>query len=102
MGELTEMITAAALQGERIPDVIVRSHRHDYVEITVPKTGGKGGEYCRAVTTPCWQGKTDYSWKHAGARVAVPQFGGICIRVGVAGFAYIQHKIWSVERGKIE
>ena len=75
--ELIEEYNEAARWDKRVPDCIVRSHRHRNLEITIPTRKGKA----IAVVTPCWQGKTPFAWKIPGARLSLPQFGGIVIRV---------------------
>jgi len=75
--ELVETYTECARWGQGIPDMIVRSHRHRYIKTEIATEGGMGS----AVVTPCWQGKTPFVWKIPGARVSVPQFGGLVVRV---------------------
>lgn len=94
MKELSESYVEAARWGRRPPDMIVRSHRHRYSEVSIPTQRGKA----RAVVTPAWQGKTPFAWKIPGARLATPMFGGIVIRwVEESQTLYIREKVWTVE-----
>lgn len=79
--ELSEINAECARWELEPPDVVVRSHRHRHIEVRVPasKTTQIG------VVTPGWQGKTPFAWKVAGARVTVPQFGGIVVRRAAHG-----------------
>ncbi len=90
--ELTESYIEAARWGRRPPDIIVRSHRHRYIETSIPTVNGKA----RAVVTPAWQGKTPFAWKIPGARLTTPHFGGIVIKWAPSGL-FIREKVWTVE-----
>lgn len=98
MKELTESYVEAARWGRRPPDMIVRSHRHRYVELAIPSSRGKA----RAVVTPAWQGKTPFCWKIPGARLATPMFGGIVIRwVEDSQTLFVREKVWTVEPSSV-
>ena len=97
--ELVESYVEAARWHEQIPDMIVRSHRHRYIETAIATKNGKG----RAVVTPCFQAKTPFAWKIAGARLSQPQFGGIVVRWSQREKClYIKEKVWTVERSAVE
>ena len=93
--ELTAEYVEAARWRQEPPDFIVRSHRHRYIAVDVHTANGIGA----AVVTPGWQGKTPFAWKIAGARLAVPQFGGIIIRHGDEE-AHYRRKVWSIGRSE--
>lgn len=95
--ELTAEYVEAARWGDEPPDFVVRSHRHR--SIAVDLNSHKG--YAAGIVTPGWQGKTPFAWKIPGARLALPQFGGILIRQGDEEFFY-RRKVWSIERAKEE
>lgn len=76
--ELADEYTEAGRNRRDPPDVIVRSHRHRYIEVRVPTAHGYG----IAMTTPGWQGKTSFSFRIAGARLSTPQIGGCLVRQG--------------------
>jgi hypothetical protein len=102
--ELTEEFIEAARWSRKVPDVIVRSHRHRSIEITIPTqraTDRHETGVSRAVVTACWQGKTPFAWKIPGARLSTPQFGGVVIRAA-HGELFVRHKVWTVERSKTE
>lgn len=101
--ELTEMYIEAARWRQQPPDIVVRSHRHRSIQVSVP-VGTVDGQTSEAsvVVTPCWQGKTPYVWKIPGGRISTPQFGGICIRWSDDGVLYATSKVWTVERSATE
>jgi hypothetical protein len=93
--ELTAEYVEAARWRKDPPDFIVRSHRHRYIGLDFDSARG----IAAAVVTPGWQGKTPFAWKIAGARLAVPQFGGIIIRQGNEE-AHYRRKVWSIGRSE--
>lgn len=97
MAELAEMFTEAGRWGDRVPDVVVRSHRHRNISIRIPTRHSYG----IAFTTPAWQLKTPFAYKIAGARVTTPQIGGSLIRMGDEDL-FDRHRVWSIGRPKIE
>jgi len=76
--ELTEEYIEAARWGEEPPDYVVRSHRHRSIAVNIDCAKG----YAAGIVTPGWQGKTPFSFRIAGARLAPPQFGGYLFRQG--------------------
>jgi len=96
--ELTEEFNEAARWNESPPNVIIRSHRHRHIKISVPTSTGEA----IAEVTPGWQGKTPFVWKIPGGRLAPPQFGGVLIRQGDEDFVYTRNKVWTVGRSPIE
>jgi hypothetical protein len=95
--EMTAEYVEAARWREQPPDFIVRSHRHRFISVELDTAKGIGS----AIVTPGWQGKTPFAWKIAGARLTVPQFGGIIIRHGDEE-AHYRRKIWSIGRSEEE
>lgn len=75
--ELVESITEAGRWRRRHPDVVVRSHRHRYIETVIPTARGRAF----ACVTPAWQLKTPFAWRIPGARLAEPQIGGLVVRL---------------------
>jgi hypothetical protein len=100
--ELVEEYVEAARWRRVPPDVIVRSHRHRYIETTVA-TGTETGETGRgiAVVTPAWQAKTPFAWKIPGGRLSTPQFGGVVIRWAHSEL-FVVPKVWTVDRSPVE
>lgn len=78
MAEITEMCVESAKWQEAPPDVLVRSHRHRHIKVSIPTINTYGIVF----TTPGWQGKTPFVHKIPGGRVTKPQFGGAVIRQG--------------------
>lgn len=97
--ELMESFLEAGRWNRRPPDVIIRGHRHRYIETGIPTANGEA----RAVVTPGWQGKTPFAWKVAGARQSEPQFGGVLIRWSEDNQElFVRSKVWSLEREEPE
>lgn len=104
--EYTESEGRAARVGLEPPQVIVRSHRHRYIATQIATARGPGF----GVVTPAWQGKTPFAWKIPGARLSLPEFGLVVIRVSdtkgakvtETGDAPVRHLVWtrSFERPK--
>jgi hypothetical protein len=78
MREMVEAFVESGRWGDTPPQVVVRSHRHRCMSITIPTKEGYG----IVTVSPGWQLKTPYTFKIAGARVGQPQFGGLLIRAG--------------------
>lgn len=96
--ELVEEWVEAATNGERAPDVIVRSHRHRCMWTGIPSNLIDGVEDSQAIVTPGWQAKTPFVWKIPGGRLSTPQFGGIVIRQHPEGVLYVRKKVWKIHR----
>jgi hypothetical protein len=71
MREMTAAFFEAGQWGQKIPDVLVRSHRHRYIEVAIPSSGG----VVRAVVTPGWQLRTPFVERID--RMRLPNIGGI-------------------------
>lgn len=95
--ELTESYGDAARWDREPPDLIVRSHRHRYIETGIPTARG----HALSVVTPGWQGKTPFTWRIPGARLTTPQFGGILVRFAHARI-FVDQRVWTVERSRVE
>lgn len=94
--ELVEAFQEAARWRNRPPDVIIRSHRHRAAKTSIQTGNG----YCIAEVTAGWQGKTPYAYRIAGARQAIPQFGGLVIRSGVHD-TYTRSAVWGFKRTQV-
>ncbi len=95
--ELTAEYVESARWGHEPPDFIVRSHRHRSIGVELNSYKG----YAAGLVTPAWQGKTPYVFKIPGARLAEPQFGGLCIRQGDEEFFH-RRKVWTIGRSAEE
>ena len=93
MREFSESLVESARWNLKPPQVVVRSHRHRFSEIKVPTAHGDG--IC--VTTPCWQLPTPFTYRIAGGRNSLPQFGGILCRLGDEE-GYTRHWIRGITR----
>ena len=97
--ELMEALLEAGRWGHRPPDVVVRGHRHRYIETSIPTVNGKAF----GVVLPGWQARTSFAMKIAGARQSEPQFGGLLIRWSEKrGELFVREKVWSVDREEAE
>lgn len=71
MREMVAALVEAGQWGQHLPDVLVRSHRHRYIELAIPSGRGK----IQAVVTPGWQLRTPFVEKID--RMRLPHIGGI-------------------------
>lgn len=82
--EITKLLVEASRWEMRVPDLVIRSHRHQYCEVVLAahrETWGDGvanRQRLRCVVTPAWQGKTPFAYRVS--RGKPPQFGGLLIR----------------------
>jgi len=95
--ELTEELTESARWGETPPNIVVRSHRHRYLEVKIAAEAS----YAISLVTPGWQAKTPFAYKIPGARLSPPQFGGILIRQGDEEI-FTRSKVWNLKRARVE
>ena len=102
--ELMEEFLEAARWGREPPDIVIRSHRHRSIEISIPFKRRQDQVHTDkgiSVVTPCWQGKGPFAWKIPGARLAEPQWGGIVVRVS-DGELFTRAAVWTPERSPTE
>lgn len=78
MREMTEAFVESGRWGDKPPQVVVRSHRHRCMSVTIPTDSGYG----IIAVTPGWQLKTPYTHRIVQGRVGQPQFGGMLVRAG--------------------
>lgn len=95
--ELAAVYTDSGRWRHEAPMVIVRSHRHRCAEVRVPARDG----YAVSLVTACWQLRTPFAWKIAGARVSTPQIGGSLIRQGDEDI-FTRHMVVDIGRSKTE
>ena len=93
--ELSAMYADAGRWGMEPPAIVCRSHRHRCSEVRLPADGG----YATVFVTACWQLKTPFAWKIAGARVTTPQIGGSLIRLGEEEL-HTRHYVHNIGRSK--
>ena len=99
MKELSEAFTHSARWSTEPPAVVVRSHRHQNIEIRVPCDWGNGIVF----TTAGWQLKTPLVHRIPGARLTTPQIGGSLIRYNERDDEiYTRHMVWKIPQPDIE
>jgi hypothetical protein len=87
MREITAAFVEAGQWGMRPPTILIRSHRHRYIEVKPPNG--------RLVVTPGWQGKTPFVFRID--RMRAPMFGGIIIKLGEEGI-HVREKLYTIQR----
>lgn len=97
MAELAETFVDSARWGLRVPDAIIRAHRHRYIKVEIPTSNNSG----LALTLPCWQLKTPFSYKIPGGRVTQPMLGGVLLRIDEEDL-YSRRFMRSIARPKME
>ena len=95
--EYVEACQEAARWRLPAPDVIVRAHRHRYAKTEVQSGNGNA----IVVVSPGWQGKTPWTFKLAGARQSIPQFGGVVVRSGDLDI-YTRARVFGFRRSRTE
>lgn len=95
--ELMLLISEAGRWNNRIPDVVIRSHRHSATGVWKPTYHGRATSY----TLPSFQAPTDFVKRISGGRTSTGQIGGAIIRSNNDN-PYILDKIWSLSRPKME
>lgn len=91
--ELIEAVTQAGLWGHEPPDVLLRGHRHRYIETSCPSRHGKA----RSVVLPGWQGLTPFTYRIPGARQSEPQFGGVLVRWSdKRQELFVRERVWTL------
>jgi hypothetical protein len=99
MREWAESMIESSRWGERPPDAIVRGHRHRSMKLAVPTNRGDG----HVIVAPCWQLKTPFTYRVAGARVSQPQFGGVVLHWSERHRElFVRTWVQSLTRGKAE
>ena len=96
--ELHDVAYAAGLSGIEVPDIVIRSHRHNYTEMGVKAKPDATGlaKTIRGVTTPSWQAKNGHCFKAQVARNSVPEFGAICLESTKHGIN-IHSIVWQIQ-----
>lgn len=96
--ELVEAYNEAGRWKEKVPDAIIRSHRHRAFECRVPTSSGYG----IAIVSPGWQLKTPFTFRLGLGRSSTPQIGGYLIREGDEDGLYTRFKVWKLSRTSTE
>jgi len=93
--ELIESFVEAARCRLQAPSVIVRSHRHHYIETRISTELGDA----IACVTPAWQLDTGFVWKTVAGRSVLPQTGGIVVREA-HGELFTRSITWNLARSR--
>lgn len=75
MREMVAGLVEAAQWDRQMPDVIVRSHRHRFIPISIPSIRGR----IHSVITPAWQLRTPFVQRID--RMRMPHIGGVVFTV---------------------
>lgn len=94
--ELIEAYVEAGKNKNEAPDIVVRSHRHNYIQVIEPSKKVNA----ISLTTPAWQLKTPFAYRQLLGRTALPQIGGLIIREGDEVPIYVRTFILDIERPK--
>lgn len=89
--EMTNAKILAVDAGYPMPDVVVRSHRHQF------KVYPDGDRYL--FVTPAWQLKTDYVWQRNP--MSLPSIGGMFIKVVAQGRIEYYTKLYPLPKPKV-
>lgn len=84
--EIVAAFTDAGQWNRKPPSMLVRSHRHRYIEVKNHR--GRG------IVTPAWQAKTPFVFKID--RMRLPMFGGLMLRQGAEG-VHVREKIYTIQ-----
>jgi len=95
MREMAAALLEAGQWGQKLPDVLIRSHRHRFIEVGVPSIHGR----IQAAVTPGWQLKTPFVERID--RMRMPHIGGIVCKVEDKR-CQILEKIYPIRNGKAE
>lgn len=90
--EAVNAIVEAGQWGASVPDMIIRSHRHRYMHLSLPTSKGD----IDTVVTPAWQLHTPFTHR-IGHSIKMPQIGGVVISYE-HGELTVRRKIWVPKR----
>lgn len=96
--EFVEACTEAGRWGRKIPQIVIRSHRHRAFETRVPTKWGYG----ISCVTAGWQLKSPIVFRSNLGRASTPQIGGMIIREGDEDGIYTRFKTWDFKRSNVE
>jgi hypothetical protein len=94
MRELVASMVEATQWDRPMPDVLVRSHRHRFIEVPLPTTRGR----IRAVITPGWQLKTPFTERID--RMRMPHIGGVVFLVEKDKSCQVKEKMYPLPEPK--
>ena len=88
MRELVASMVEATQWGRPMPDVLVRSHRHRFIEVPIPTATGR----IRVVVTPGWQLRTPFVERID--RMRMPHIGGVVFTVEKGKICQVKEKMY--------
>ena len=88
MRELVASMVEAAQWGRPMPDILVRSHRHRFIEVPIPTENGR----IRVVVTPGWQLRTPFVERVD--RMRMPHIGGVVFQLGEEHSCQVREKLY--------
>jgi len=92
MREMVAGLVEAVQWDQRLPDVFVRSHRHRYITVPLPRSGDRD---IQIVITPGWQLRTPHVERID--RMRLPQIGGVVFIVE-DGKCQVEKKIYAMPK----
>ncbi len=96
--ELIEAYNESGRWKRRSPDIVVRSHRHRFIQEILPSANTNA----ISVVTPGWQLKTPFVYRGILGRTSTPQIGGIVIREGSEVPIYVRQKVFNIIQEDVE
>lgn len=88
----SEAILQAVAEGERVPDLVIRSHIHKCHDSATNVEG------CRAITCPAWQLRTEYGYRIAAKPADI---GGILVQCAEGVIEHVEVKRYKAPRAAI-
>lgn len=94
MREMTAALVEAGQWRQKLPDILVRSHRHRFIEVSIPSEQGR----IVALVTPGWQLKTPFVERID--RMRLPHIGGVHLIIK-DGLCHVKEKIFGFQNTPI-
>ena len=97
MREMVAGLVESGQWNKQMPDFFIRSHRHRYIEISIPSDNDK---QITIMVTPAWQLRTPFVEKID--RMRMPHIGGIVINIEDNCECRAHHKVYKLPTQAIE
>lgn len=95
MRELVSGLVESAQWDQRLPDVMVRSHRHRYIPVSIPRSGDRD---IQLIVTPAWQLRTPHVERID--RMRLPHIGGVVFIVE-GDICQVKKKIYDMPKPSV-
>lgn len=92
MRELVSGLVEASQWDQRLPDVMVRSHRHRFIPVSIPRSVDRD---IQLIVTPAWQLRTPHVERID--RMRLPHIGGVVFLVE-DGICQVKKKIYEMPK----